>query len=94
MKLNEEGNFDLSTIVKKIYSLGIYTLLIEGGVQLTDNFIKSKLFDEFYLFKSKKKLKNIGRLSMSELIPKLSKYFKFKENVDTYLESDKLTRYY
>ena len=94
MKLNKEGNFDLSTIVKKIYSLGIYSLLIEGGVQLTDNFIKSKLLNEFYLFKSKKKLKNIGRLSMSELIPKLSKYFKFKENVDTYLESDKLTRYY
>ena len=94
MKLNKEGNFDLSTIVKKIYSLGIYTLLIEGGVQLTDNFIKSKLLNEFYLFKSKNKLKMIGKLSMSKLIPKLSKYFKFKENVDTYLESDKLTRYY
>ena len=38
MKLNEEGNFDLSTIIKKIYSLGIYSLLIEGGVQLTNNF--------------------------------------------------------
>ena len=50
--------------------------------------------NEFYLFKSKKKLKKIGKLSMSELIPKISKYFKFKENVDAYLESDKLTRYY
>ena len=31
---------------------------------------------------------------MSKLIPKLSKYFSFKENVDTYLDSDKLIKYY
>ena len=94
MKLNEEGNFNLSSIVKKIYSLGINSLLIEGGLNLTDKFIKSKLINEFYLFRSKNKLNNIGTLSISELIPKLSKYFKFKENVETYLESDNLTRYY
>ena len=94
MKLNEEGNFNLISIAKKIYSLGINSLLIEGGVNLTDNFIKSNLLNEFYLFKSKKKLKTKGKLSMTELIPKLSKYFRFKENVDTYLENDKLIKYY
>ena len=82
------------TIVKKIYSLGIYTLLIEGGVQLTDNFIKSKLLNEFYLFKSNKILKKLGKNNIFNFKKEISHFFKKKENIETFLNGEELIRYF
>ena len=52
--VNNKGHFDLNKILKKLYILGCRNLLVEGGNELTSSFIKNKMFNKFYLFKSKK----------------------------------------
>ena len=56
--LLKNGNFDLKVIFKKLYSLGCRNLLVEGGNDLSKSFIKDRLFNQFYLFKSQKKYPN------------------------------------
>ncbi len=51
-KLEKNGFFNLKLILKKIYILGCRNILVEGGNDLTKNFLKKKLFNQFYLFKS------------------------------------------
>jgi len=55
-KVNKKRFFDLKTILKKLYIIGTRNLLIEGGDELTKNFLKNRLIDKFYLFKSPKNL--------------------------------------
>ena len=57
-KLNNNGLFNLKKILKKLFTLGVRNLLVEGGNQITKNLIKDKLIDEFYLFQSPKILPN------------------------------------
>ena len=42
--------------MKKLYNLGRRNILIEGGNDLTNYLLKKKLFNQFYLFRSQKKL--------------------------------------
>ena len=56
LNLNKKKLFDLKVILKKLYTFGIRSLLIEGGDKLTKSLIKEKLIDNFYLFQSQKKL--------------------------------------
>ena len=53
-KTNKDNLFDLNKILKKVFELGIRNLLVEGGDRLTKTFLKNKLFNKFYIFKSKK----------------------------------------
>ena len=53
-KLNTKKKFDLKTILKKLFSLGIKNLLVEGGEKITKNMLKNKLINQFYLFESLK----------------------------------------
>ena len=46
----ENNNFDLNTILKKIYSLGYANLLIESGPILLKSFLNNNLINDFYLF--------------------------------------------
>ena len=46
--------FDLKLLLKKLYKFGIRNLLVEGGNNLSGSFLKNKLFNQFYLFKSPK----------------------------------------
>ena len=39
-------------ILKKIYLLGCRNLLVEGGTIITNQFLKKRLFNRFYLFRS------------------------------------------
>jgi len=55
-KLDKNNQIDLFLVLKKIRLLGISNLLVEGGLKLTSSFLKAKLFNEFYLFKSNIKL--------------------------------------
>ncbi len=50
---NKRGYFNLNVVLKKLYILGCRNLLVEGGNKLTTSFIKLKIFNKFYLFKSK-----------------------------------------
>ncbi len=55
-KLNKKKRFDLIDIFRKLFSLGIRNLLIEGGNEITRNILINKLANQFYLFKSRKNL--------------------------------------
>ena len=55
-KLDNKRLFDLKIILKKLFTLGIRNLLVEGGDKITKNMLKNRLIDKFYLFKSPKNL--------------------------------------
>ena len=52
------------------------------------------MIDEFYLFKSNKLLGKLGKNNISNLKNKINIYFKNVENINTFLDGDKITRYY
>ena len=93
-KLDKNNNFDLKEIFKKIYNLGIHTILVEAGKTLTYNIISQKLFNEFYFFKSNKNLNNKDKINVLDVKKRLDKEFKNKYSVNTYLDKDKLMHYY
>ena len=87
------GYFDLKELFAKIYKLEIHNILVECGSNLTNEILKSKLFNEFYLFKSNNKLINKRKISILK-IKKNLKIFNNKIPVNTYLEKDNLIHYY
>ncbi len=93
-KVESDKNFNLKKIFKKIYNLGIHTILIEAGKTLTCNIISQKIFNEFYLFKSDKILNNKGKINVLNVKRHLDKEFRNKYFVNTYLDKDKLMHYY
>jgi len=92
-KLNENGDFDLRTILNKIYKLGISNFLLEGGKNLTELFIKSGFVNQFFLFESNKLLKNHGQLKINNILNKLNKTFKKKLIINTFVDKDRIIRY-
>ncbi len=92
--VNDDKNFDLKKIFKKIYNLGIHTLLIEAGKNFTYSILSQKIFNEFYLFKSNKILNNKDKINVLDLKRLLDKEFQNKYFVNTYLDKDKLMHYY
>ena len=87
------GYFNLKVVFAKIYKLGIQNILVECGNNLTNKILKSRLFNEFYLFKSNKKLTNKRKISILNINKNL-KVFNNKVSVNTYLEKDTLIHYY
>ena len=92
-KVDDKKLFDLRKVLKKLYSLGTRSLLIEGGDKITKYLIKNRIFDKFYLFKSQKKLltrrKNLIFTSFDILNNKYKKKFK----ISSKLVKDKITIY-
>ena len=91
--LDSNNNIDLKKVFSKAYNIGIGSIIIEGGKELTKSVLKDKLINEFYLFKSKKKLGNLGKNNIADL-KKIINFFKKKENIETFLDGDKIIRYY
>ena len=91
--LDSNNNIDLKKVFLKAYSYGIGSIVIEGGKTLTKSILKDKLINEFYLFKSKNKLGNLGKNKFSSF-KKIINFLKRKENIETFLDGDKITRYY
>jgi len=91
--LNSNNNIDLNKVFSKAYNMGIGSIIIEGGKTLTKSVLKDKLIDEFYLFKSKKKLGKSGKNNIFNFKNKIY-FLKKKENIETFLDGDKITRYY
>ena len=91
--LDSNNNIDLNKVFSKVYKIGIGSIIIEGGKELTKSVLKDKLINEFYLFKSKKKLGNLGKNKITDL-KKIINFFKNKENIETFLDGDKIIRYY
>ena len=87
------NNLNLSEILKKIYSMGIHTLLVEAGRTLIYDMLLKNLFNEFYLFQGQIIIKSKKRVNVIDIVRKLNKNFN-KSLVETYLDKDKLIHYY
>ena len=93
LPVNEDNLFDLKIVLKKIFSIGCRNLLVEGGKNLTDSFLKNKLFNEFYLFKSSNKLGSIGKLNVSTQLHQLAFKYKNKSNINSFTGNDIINIY-
>ena len=85
--------FDISLILKKLYSLGCRNLLVEGGNDLSKNIIKNKLFNQFYLFKSQKSLSKLVTYKEFNCFKDLSQKYKSRKKINTELGKDLITLY-
>ena len=92
--LDLNNNIDLNKVFLKAYSLGISSIIIEGGKNLTNSVLKDKLINEFYLFKSKKKLGKFGKNKIENFKKKIISCLKKREEVSTFLDGDEIIRYY
>jgi diaminohydroxyphosphoribosylaminopyrimidine deaminase / 5-amino-6-(5-phosphoribosylamino)uracil reductase len=92
-KLMNNDLFDLKKILKKLFTLGVRNLLVEGGDKITKNFLSKGLMNEFYLFKSPKNLpirrKHINFTSFGILNTKYNNNYK----VSSRLAKDNITIY-
>ena len=80
-------------ILKKLYTLGVRNLLIEGGDKITKNLIRNKLIDIFYLFKSPKMLAK-DKVNQSFTFSKiLNKNYKKEYRFGSKLAKDNITIY-
>ena len=88
MNLNDNKLFNLKEVLQKVYNCGAYSIVVEGGKLLTHNILKQKLFNEFYLFKSPKKLGSLGMLNVSSQLHQLSFKYKNKSNIKSFTGKD------
>ena len=93
MHYDNHNQFNLLDILKHIYKLKVYNLLVEGGSHLSKNFLDKNLFNQFYLFKSFKNIKSNGSIKISNILSILDKNFKVKKILDTYSNKDKIIRF-
>jgi diaminohydroxyphosphoribosylaminopyrimidine deaminase / 5-amino-6-(5-phosphoribosylamino)uracil reductase len=93
LNVNKENQFDLKLLLKKIYYLGSRNLLVEGGKGLSLNFFNNKLFNQFYLFKSFDSLFKFGDYKEFNPLKYLSKNFKNKLKINTYLDKNMIYLY-
>ena len=92
--VDKNNYFDIKKLLKKIYELGIHSVLVESGKTTIYRMISKNLFNEFFLFKSNKILNNKDRINVSDIKKKLNYKFKNKDYVNTYLDKDRLIHYY
>ena len=91
--LDKNKHFDPKKILRKLYTLGVRYLLLEGGDKITKNFLKNRLINEFYLFRSPKNLsKNKNHLIFTSL-GILDKEYSVKSTIRSKLAKDNITIY-
>ena len=91
--LLKNQDFNIESILKKLYILGCRNLLVEGGNNLTKYLIKKKLFNEFYLFRSPKNLSKLVAYKVFNCFKDLSQKYKNKKKINTQLGKDSITLY-
>tara|TARA_B100000902_G_C27266253_1_gene893683 strand:- start:577 stop:1683 length:1107 start_codon:yes stop_codon:yes gene_type:complete len=92
-ELNNNGLFDLKKVLKKLFNLGVRSLLVEGGDKITNNLIKSKLIDVFYLFQSSKILSKDEINQSFNSFKILNENYKKRYRVVSNLAKDNITIY-
>ena len=90
----KNNNFTTVDIFKKLYKKKLFYLLVEGGASLTESFLNNNAFNEFFHFKSSKKLQKNGIIKLHNLKNKIKKTFKRAGEVKTYTGDDVVLRYY
>ena len=92
-KINRWKKFDIPIIIKKLYSLGCRSILVEGGNDLTKDFLKKKIFNRFYLFKSSKTLSKFNEYKEFDGFNILKKNYKNKSKIISNFGKDTITLY-
>ena len=92
-KLNKKKKFDIKNILKKLFTLGIRTLLVEGGDKITKNMLRKRLINLFYVFKSPKNLSKSKKHLFFTSYNVLNKYYRTKSKIASNLAKDKITIY-
>jgi diaminohydroxyphosphoribosylaminopyrimidine deaminase / 5-amino-6-(5-phosphoribosylamino)uracil reductase len=90
-KINKNKKFDIKIIMKKLYNLGCRNILIEGGNDLTKYLLKKRLFNQFYLFKSSKKLSKLVEYKEFNGLKILKKIYKNKLKLKSNFGKDSVT---
>lgn len=92
-KLNKKKKFDIKNILKKLFTLGIRTLLVEGGDKITKNMLRKRLINLFYVFKSPKNLSKSKKHLFFTSYDILNKYYRTKSKIASNLAKDEITIY-
>jgi len=92
-KLKKNKYFDLKLILKKLYIIGCRNLLVEAGNELSKSFLRKRLFNQFYLFKSPIKLSKLVAYKEFNSFKILSQNYKSKSKIDTKLGKDSIILY-
>ena len=85
--------FDLKLVLKKLYKIGIRNILVEGGNDLSGSFLKDKLLNQFYLFKSPKILTKSVPYKDFNHIKYLIHNYRIKSKINNELTKDTITLY-
>ena len=92
-KVDYKNKLNLRFALKKLYSLGVRSLLVEGGDKLTKNMLRNRLINQFYLFKSSKILpmnKNHINFTSDNI---LNYMYKIRSKISSKLAKDTITIY-
>ena len=92
-KINKYNQLDIKLVLKKLYNLGCRNILIEGGNELTKNFLTKKLFNQFFLFKSIKKLSKMPKYVEFNGLNILKRNYKNKFKINSNFGKDIITLY-
>ena len=92
-KVDNKKLFNLKTILKKLFVLGVRNLLVEGGDKITKNLIQNRLIDKFYLFKSPKNLLISKEHMKFTSFNTLNTKYKIKTRISPKLAKDNITIY-
>ena len=79
--------------MKKLYKFGLRNVLVEGGNELTQSFLKERLFNQFYLFKSPKKLSTNSDYIKFNGLKLLKERYKSKIKLKSHFGNDTITHY-
>ena len=90
----KNNNLDLSNIMFKLKKMNISSVLVESGPKLLNNLLDENLINEFYLFKSNKNISAISGINISKTLNKIINKFKQKKVIHTFLDKDKLVKYF
>ena len=93
IKLDDKNRFNLKIVFKKLFSLGVRNLLVEGGDAITATMLKNKLINEFYLFKSPKNLSKTKNHVLFTCNNILKSNYKIKSKISSNLVKDNITIY-
>ena len=91
--LTKNKYFDLKKVLKKLYKHGIRNILVEGGNDLSGSFLKNKLFNKFYLFKSPKILNKSAPYKDFNHLKYLIHNYKTKFKINNKSSKDTTTLY-
>jgi len=77
----KKDKYNLKNILERLSSLGVCNLLVEGGAKIFTSFLKEKLFDDLYIYRSSFFIGNQGLNATGEEKFDLSKIKLLKKKI-------------